>query len=297
LTTDEDGLTRTVGENFRAFSERKTRDAISTTLVPLRTIEDYSAALVSQAIANAWTRELYDGPFHVPTEGTIGAAPFVSLVFVQSKDGNTGTDNPDELGGGPLDKHLIYEGLSRVAVDAVLAGAKTADDENTFFSVWHPELVALRRELGLPRHPAQIVVTGTGCINPDVSRVFNVPEVSVFVVAGPVGCRALERAIADRSWVHLVPMSGDDLRRPLEYLNRAHGIRRISAVGGRMTASALLDQGLVQDVCLTTTDRHAGQPNTPFYVGSRPPRMTPIVRKRGLDRQYPILFEHLAVDR
>lgn len=230
-------------------------------------------------------------------EGTIGAAPFVSLVFVQSKDGNTATDNPQELGGGPLDKHLIYEGLSRIAVDAVLAGAKTAGNENTFFSVWHPEFVALRQELGLPRHPAQIVVTGTGCINPDVSRVFNVPEVSVFVVAGPAGCRALRRAISDRSWVRLVPMSGADLRTPLEYLGRECGIKRISAVGGRTTASALLDQRLVQDICLTTTDRHAGQPNTPFYVGSRPPRMTAIVRKRGLDPEYPILFEHLAVHR
>ena len=216
---------------------------------------------------------------------------------MQSKDGNTGTNNPEELGGGPLDKHLIYEGLSRVAADAVLAGAKTADDENTFFSVWHPELVALRRELGLPRHPAQIVVTGTGCINPDVSRVFNVPEVSVFVVAGPVGCRALERAIADRSWVHLVPMTADDLRRPLEYLARECGIRRISAVGGRTTASALLDQGLVQDICLTTTARKGGEPNTPFYVGKLPRRTTPIVRQRGLDVAYPIVFEHLAVQR
>jgi len=216
-------------------------------------------------------------------------------VFVQSKDGNTGADSPEDLGGGPLDKHLIYEGLSRVAVDAVLAGAKTADNENTFFSVWHPELVALRRELGLPRHPAQIIVTGTGCINPDVSRVFNVAEVSVFVVAGPVGCRALERAIADRSWVHLVPMTGDDLRRPLEYLARERGIRRISAVGGRTTASALLDQGLAQDICLTTTACEAGDPDTPFYVGRQPRPTTSIVRKRGLDADYPIVFEHLAV--
>jgi riboflavin biosynthesis pyrimidine reductase len=282
-------------EDFRAFIERKTRDATSGSLTALKTIEDDSAAFATQAIGNAWTRAHYDGPFHLPTQGTIGAAPFVSLVFVQSKDGNTGTDNPEELGGGPLDKHLIYEGLTRVAVDAVLAGAKTADDENTFFSVWHPELVALRRELGLPRHPAQIVVTGTGCINPDVSRVFNVPDVAVFVVAGPVGCRVLERAIADRSWVQLVPMSGDELRAPLEYLGRECGIRRISAVGGRTTASALLDQGLVQDVCLTTTDRRAGQPNTPLYVGGRPPRMTPIVRKRAVDAEYPILFEHFAV--
>jgi riboflavin biosynthesis pyrimidine reductase len=284
-------------DSFRAFSERKTREAASAPLVPLKTIEDQSAAFAAQEIGNSWTRAHYDGAFYLPMHGTIGAAPFVSLVFVQSKAGNTATDYPDELGGGPLDKHLIYEGLSRVAADAVLAGAKTADDENTFFSVWHPELVALRRELGLARHPAQIVVTGRGCINPEVSRVFNVPGTPVYVMATPAGCRALEQGISGRSWVKVVPMTGDDLRQPLECLKRAHGIGRISAVGGRTTASALLDQGLVQDICLTTTSREAGEPNTPFYIGRRPPRTTPIVRKRGLDAEYPIVFEHLAVQR
>jgi riboflavin biosynthesis pyrimidine reductase len=282
-------------ESFHAFCDRKTRQATSPRLVPLETIENHSAAFATQVIGNNWTRQYYDGPFHLPVYGT--SVPFGSLVFVQSKGRNTVTDNPEDLGGGPSDKHLLYEGLSRVGVDAVLAGARTAEGENTFFSVWHPELVALRRELGLPRHPAQIVVTGKGCIDVEASRVFNVPEVSVYVVAGPVGCRALERAISQRTWVQLVPMTADDLRRPLECLGREHGIRRISAVGGRTTASALLDQGLVQDLCLTTTAREAGEPNTPFYVGSRPPRTTAIVRKRGVDREYPIVFEHLAVQR
>ena len=281
-------------EGFHAFSERKTREAISARLVPLQTIEDHSASFATQQIGDSWTREYYDGPFHVPSWEK-GAAPFVSLVFVQSKDGNTATDHPEELGGGPVDKHLIYEGLSRVAVHAVLAGAKTADDEHTFFSVWHPAFVALRRELGLPRHPAQVIITGRGGMNIDASRIFNVPEVPVYVVAGPIGCRALERVISHRTWVRLVPMTGPDLRRPLEYLRREHGIERISAVGGRTTASALLDQGLVQDICLTTTVRQAGEPNTPLYVGRTPPRTTPIARKRGLDVEYPILFEHLAV--
>jgi len=46
-------------------------------------------------------------------------------VFVQSRDGNTGARDPSSLGGGDTDKHLIYEGLSRVASDAVVAGAET----------------------------------------------------------------------------------------------------------------------------------------------------------------------------
>ena len=245
-------------------------------------------------IGNRWTREHYDGPFHIPGHGAL-PTPVVSLVFVQSKDGNTAIDNPEDLGGGPLDKHLIYEGLSRVAADAVLAGAKTAADENTFFSVWHPELVALRCDFGFDRHPAQIVVTGRGRIDVEASRLFNVPDVPVYVVASPVACQTLQRVISPRKWVRLVPMDGNDLRRPLAYLANDCGIRRISAVGGRTTASALLDQGLVQDICLTTTERHTGEPHTPLYVGTRPPRTTAIVRKCSLDAEYPIVFEHLAV--
>jgi hypothetical protein len=58
----------------------------------------------------------------------------------------------------------------------VLAGAATVG-KKVFFSVWHPEIVALRRELGLPRHPAQIVVSRRGHINLEASLLFNVPEV------------------------------------------------------------------------------------------------------------------------
>lgn len=281
-------------ESFQEFCERKTREAISSPLGSLQTIEDRSAAFPTREIGNLWTREHYDGPFHLSEYGA-PPTPFVSLVFVQSKEGNTATDNPEDLGGGPLDKQLIYEGLSRVAADAVLAGAKTAAGEHTFFSVWHPELVALRRELGFPRHPTQIVVTGRGCIDVEATRLFNVPEVSVYVVAGPVACRTLAPAISRRMWVHLVPMEDDDLRRPLDILAEEYGIHRISAVGGRTIASALLDQGLVQDICLTTTEHDGGEPNTPLYVGDRPPRTVPIVRKRALDAEYPIVFEQLAV--
>src|SRR3712207_8639295 len=53
--------------------------------------------------------------------------------------------------GGATDKHVIYEGLSRVAADAVLAGAGTVRGAQLIFSVWHPELVALRSGVGLPR--------------------------------------------------------------------------------------------------------------------------------------------------
>lgn len=279
--------------SFAAFCDRKARAAASTPLTRLITLDDRSAAFHGVEIGNAWTHDHYDGLFHLPARES-GNFPWVSLVFVQSRDGNTGADNPEDLGGGPTDKHLIYEGLSRVAADAVLAGAKTAEGEETFFSVWHPDLVALRSALGLPRHPAQIIVTGTGCIDLERSMLFNVPDVPVYIVSTPGGCDALAHAASRRPSIELVPMSGEDLRAPLEYLRRERGIRRVSAIGGRTTASGLIDAGLVQDLCLTTTAVPAGQPDTPLYVGKRPPETKLIVRKRGTDPDYPIVFEQLA---
>jgi len=99
----------------------KTRQAQAATLPPYETeLSAPSAGAV--ALGNAWSERLFDGPFFLtPTHSD---RPACSLVFVQSADGNTGARDPATLGGGDTDKHVIYEGLSRVAADAVLAVPK-----------------------------------------------------------------------------------------------------------------------------------------------------------------------------
>jgi hypothetical protein len=169
---------------FSSFVERKTRAAIAAVTPPFVTeIAAPEPQLV--AVGNTWTTSRFDGPFYV-TAPTARRSPACSLVFVQSADGNTVTSDPTSLGGGQTDKHVVYEGLSRVAADAVLAGAGTVRGGRTLFSVWHPALVDLRQSLGLPRHPVQIVATLNG-IDIDHALLFNVPEVSVVVltVAAP----------------------------------------------------------------------------------------------------------------
>lgn len=295
---------------FQAFATRKTQEAERAAIHPLVTLDDRSGQFPFDEIGSEWTRRFYDGPFHVmpvasgfsrtPDAGSRtpdADLPNISLVFVQSRDGNTGTGNPEELGGGATDKHFLYEGVSRVAADAVLAGAATASGEIVFFSVWHPELVALRASLGLPRHPVQVVLTGRACIDPAQSLIFNAPDVPVIVVGSVAACGVLAPASASRSWMHIVRMEGVDVRPALRRLRTEFGINRISCVGGRTTATALLDAELVQDIYLTTTDRKAGEPETPFYIGQRPPTLDPIVTKRGMDPDAPIVFEHLRVRR
>lgn len=281
-------------EQLADFSARKTRAAEAARLSPLRTIIDSSFLHPTVQAGNAWSRGLYDGPFHlwrVPS----GSLPAMSLVFVQSRDKDTAAEDPAEFGAGETDRHLIYEGLSRVAADAVLAGAKTATGEDVFFSVWHPQLVALRKSYGLPRHPAQVVVTKTGQVNVDSSLLFNLPEARVFVLGSSEACERLTATLGERPWVTLISCGEENLIPGLEHLRAKHGIRRISVVGGRTVATTLLDAGVVQDIYLTTTEKSAGQPGTPLYAGSKPPALDAVVRKRSTDPDAPFLFEHLGV--
>jgi riboflavin biosynthesis pyrimidine reductase len=279
---------------FREFAERKTREAERALIQSLITVTDRSAGRNLLTVGNAWTQRNYDGDFYLCRMP--GEIPAVSLVFVQSREGNTAADNPEDLGGGATDKHLIYEGLSRVAADAVLAGAATATGQDTFFSVWHPEIVALREAQGLPRHPAQIVLSREGRLDMD-ALLFNVPDIPVIVLAGTQCRERCAQAFARRPWITTVPVEPDDLRSPFILLRRDFEIHRISAVGGRSTASSLIDANLVQDLCLTTAERSGGQPHTPLYVGARPPRLDLIVAKRGGDPAAPIAFEHFEVGR
>jgi riboflavin biosynthesis pyrimidine reductase len=277
--------------DFQAFAERRTGAAEQAVIPPLVTIEDRSSRYPLQRIGNAWTRQRFDGDFYLfdPRRDL----PVMSLVFVQSRDGNTVVRDPATLGGGPVDFHLIYEGLSRVAADAVLAGAATVG-KRVFFSVWHPEIVALRRELGLPRHPAQVVVSRRGRVNLEQSLLFNVPGVPVFLMIDTDGLGHLKQPLAERSWITVVPVTNNDLADAFRRLRREHGLTRISVVGGRTVATSLVDTGLIQDLGLTTSPREGGQPDTPFYAGHHSPALELIVSKRGTGTAA-ITFEHFAV--
>src|SRR4051812_31840311 len=93
--------------------------------MPLETLEDRSGDVEGERIGTDWTRRMYGGDYVLLPPPRSGG-PAVSLVFVESRDGNTGAPNPEVLGGGPTDMHFLYEGLSRVAADAVLVGAGSA---------------------------------------------------------------------------------------------------------------------------------------------------------------------------
>jgi hypothetical protein len=112
---------------FDEYVARKEAEAARAVLSPFVTEVDQPPP-EAMPVGNMWTRRMFDGPFYVsasPSNDPGTDLPSTSLVFVRSRDGNTGAADPSSLGGGEADKHLIYEGLSRVAADAVMAGAET----------------------------------------------------------------------------------------------------------------------------------------------------------------------------
>jgi riboflavin biosynthesis pyrimidine reductase len=215
-------------------------------------------------------------------------------VFVQSRDSNTAASDPTTLGGGETDKHLIYEGLSRVDVDAVMAGADTARGEDTVFSIWHPELVSLRLRLGHARHPAQVVVSGSGNLPVERGLMFTEPTLRVFIVTRSSSVAMMRNRLADQPWVEVID-SGEPLSLTIamDCLHR-RGLEVISAVGGRRTATALLREGLVSDLYLTTSPVAGGEPHTPLYEGPRL-ALSRVIAKAGQGREAGVRFEHFLV--
>ena len=275
--------------SFEAFVARKTAEAESAQISPLVTDrDDADSSLV--AIGNDWTRRMFGGSFYLsPPRGD--GLPSTSLVFVRSREGNTVAKDPSTLGGGEADRHVIYEGLSRVAADAVLGGAETIRGGNIVFSTWHPELVRLRASLGLPRHPVQVVATLGGLTFGGL--LFNEPALRVVVLTVAACPDLMLTGLADRPWITTVVMpSAGELAFGFRRL-RELGIARISCVGGRTLAAQLIDAGLIQDLYLTTSAKSGGEPKTPFY--SKPLHGGDVVRKHGTGPDAGVTFEHVLM--
>lgn len=271
-------------DRFAALETRRSRQS-ALPLARVRTVDDRTSTAGLRAIGNAWTRDAFDGPFF---ESSPDGALSIGVVFVRSRDGNTATRNPGALGGGTVDEHLVYEGLSRVAADAVIAGAGTLHAD-AFFTVWRRELVDLRSSLNLPRHPAQIVMSADGSVKPDGVLLFNVPEVPVYVLTSRDGSDRLAASLASRPWVRAVV--GHSLAEQFTWL-RGAGVHRACGVGGRRAATALVDANLVKDVYLTTTQASGGEPGTPWYVGTRRLEMQTVLIKEWDGDHGVVRFEH-----
>src|SRR5690349_23461501 len=100
----------------------------------------------------------------------------------------------------------------------------------------------------------QIVAT-LGALKFDDILLLNVPELPAIVISTATWVAMMREELERRPWIQPIAMRGpDDLPSAFRML-RSLGISRISAIGGRTVARALINAGLIQDVYLTTSPR------------------------------------------
>jgi riboflavin biosynthesis pyrimidine reductase len=280
-----------VSVRFDQYCRARERAAAAAVLPPYWTEAVHVELGDFRAIGNHWSRALFDGDFY--RTSCKEDIPVTNLVFVESRDGNTGANDPSALGGGETDKHVIYEGLSRVDADAVLSGATTARSDELVFSVWHPEIVKLRLERGRTRHPAQVIVCSRTAPRIETALMFQEPELAVFLVTTSDAAASLRLQVATRPWIQVIdagqPLS---MRAALRAL-RGRGIETVSAIGGRTTARAMLRERVVDDLYLTTAAKAGGEPNTPLL--EQPIDGRAVVIKEGTGPEEGVRFVHYAL--
>ena len=246
------------------------------------------------SFGNAWTRMLFDGDFHRSAGPASPELPAVSLVVTQADPATpvTMAAAPAEAFGVTV-PHLLHEGLTRVDADAVLGGMGQATSTSQICSVWHPELVKLRAERGLPRHPVQVLVTNSCPVAFEHGLLFQEPSLRIIVVMRDSLVAGARARLRDCPWVSVVGAGEPlDLRLALKQL-RELGIAVISAVGGRRVACTLLDAGLVTDLYVTVREPGSTASALAFYDGP------PLVRRRllakaGRGAEGHVRFEHLV---
>jgi len=274
-------LEMTTTPGFRDYCRHKEEAALSASLAGLTTIAEESGGADLLSFGNPWTRRLFDGDFHRSAGPASPELPSVSLIVTE--EGLLGTTVP----------HLLHEGLTRVDADAVLGGIGAPGSGDQICSVWHPELVKLRSERGLPRHPAQVLVTNTCDVAFDRCLLFHEPSLQVIVVTRTSLAATARARLREYPWVEVIG-AGDplDLRAALTQL-RDRGMAVVSAVGGRRIATSLLDAGLVTDLYVTVREPASAASALSFYNGP------PLVRRRLLSKagrgpEGAVRFEHLV---
>ena len=213
--------------------------------------------------------------------------PFVALNMVQTLDGAAAIGGRAWTIGTAVD-HYLYRTLHG-AVDAVLAGAGTLRAEDVVAGT-HPHLRARRKAAGLPPTPTAVVLTAASSFDETVfgKRFFTgrgYPSLLLTTErARPADIdrvRALDVEVA-------VVATGDaglvDIQAALRYL-AARGMRRVLAEGGPRLATALLRQGLVDELFLTLTVRLSGDPAAPrILAGEAAIALDPISVYHYIDR-------------
>nr|WP_305095206.1 pyrimidine reductase family protein [Prescottella sp. R16] len=176
--------------------------------------------------------------------------PWLRVNFVSSIDGAVTADGASAGLGTPADKRVF--GILRSLADAVVVGAGTARTEDYGGARITGADRDLRRARGQSEVPPIVVVTASGRLDP-ASRLFTDTAVAPIVLtstrADAGQAARLRDAGADVETIADTAIGGAALVAALE----ARGLRRVLCEGGPGLFGTLLADGVVDELCLTTS--------------------------------------------
>ncbi len=179
--------------------------------------------------------------------------PYLVLNMVATVDGRATLDGRTAPMSSEPDRQMFH--ALRAQVDAVMVGAGTVRVERYRRLVRDRDLRALRRSLGLAEDPLAVVVSASLGIPPDLP-LLQEPEQRVLVITASEG----ELEGVEATVTYLRPPAGQALRLApmLARLRSEHGIRAVLCEGGPHLNGSLLQEGLVDELFLSTAPKLAG---------------------------------------
>jgi riboflavin biosynthesis pyrimidine reductase len=175
-----------------------------------------------------------------------GSDPSLRGGFVLSTDGGIAQDGSSRALQSPADE-AVFHALRAVA-DAVVVGAGTVRIEGYGAVRPRPDGQAWRAQRALPAQPPLVLISRSLDLDPS-ARCFDGPAILVTCAAAPGRDRFPDVVIAGQEQVDL-----PDAVRQLAL----RGFTRLLCEGGPQLLTALLQAGLVDELCLTHTPRLLG---------------------------------------
>lgn len=210
-------------------------------------------------------KDIYRGDWLVPESS---GRPYSYSNFVLSHDGRVSFSTPGHEGGGDVSDFNPHDqwvmALARARADAVVVGANTLRTE--FEHQWTAEFIfpsdgeafaALRASENRKPTPLQVIVTGSGKLNPEAT-IFRDPRFRVLIATTDSG---LENAKAyDLPNLEIVTFGQEvDLTLLYQALSRDYGCKTVLCEGGPRLYASLIGANLLDEEFLTLS---------PVIVGS-----------------------------
>jgi riboflavin biosynthesis pyrimidine reductase len=205
--------------------------------------------------------------------------PYVVVNFVASADGRATFDGRSGAFGDDGDKAVFH--ALRERVDAVLAGTTTMRVENYGRILGKAERRERRLAAGRTAEPLACTVSRSGRLPLQVP-LFAEPEAEVVVF-----CPAAPTDDSIRASVHWEPFDGQTpMATVMETLKRSYAVESVLCEGGPTLFSALLGEGLVDELFLTVAPKLTGGGDPKPITGGPPlPDLAQLELRWALQRE------------